>query len=73
MLTFCSATGELPKGLELERCRGHGFVDFERSHGGKGNATVSAFYMYVGVSECLLKYRPVGYAYIQNFQAFELK
>lgn len=51
MLTLCSATGELPKGLELERCRGHGFVDFERSHGGKGNATVSAFCTYVDVSK----------------------
>ena len=54
MVTLCSATGELPKGLELEGCRGHGFVNIERSHGRKGNATSSAFCSSdVEVSDCL--------------------
>ena len=59
MLALCSATGELPKGFELERCRGHGFVDFERSHGGKGNAT--SFALVQTLRSLLLKYRPAGY------------
>lgn len=60
MLTWTCATGELPKGLELERCRGHGFVDLEGSHGGEGNATSCAACTYVAMTVCLRSW-PAGY------------
>ena len=74
MLTLCSATGELPKGLELEGCRGHGFVNFERGHGGKGSSISSASCSTdVEVSDCMwLRYRPAAYAHIQDCQGFGL-
>lgn len=73
-LCWCCATGELSKGLELERCRGHGFVDTERSHGGEGNALSSALCTDVEVADCLwLRSWPAGYRWHVALQHLDLQ